>query len=81
MGKERFVLETDFLPRGWARKITRKGNTYRICIKKDIVVGACISEDQKVFSYLARDPTNNRYVIVTYLDGRDKLNHEVKNER
>ena len=56
---------------GWKSKIAKKRDTFSISINKLVAVGCSLEKGQQLFCYLAED-NNNRPIIVTYLDGKEK---------
>ena len=64
-------MKITFQDIGWKSKVAQKRATFSISINKLIIIGNCIQKGQTLFSYLAKDK-NNRSIIITYLDGKEK---------
>lgn len=65
-------MKIKFQNLGWRSKISQKRSTFSISINKLVVIGSCLKKKQTLYSYLGEDE-NKRPVIITYLDGKEKL--------
>ena len=71
--------EDEFLLRqqniGWESKVQVKKKTAYLSMSSLVVVGSCLNQGQKLYSYLAEDHIG-RKIVMTYLDGNPRNDKE-----